>query len=205
MMLKLLPILLMVMTFFNGCADLSQSIIKEIRENQDGIKSELEELKDGLEEELKDGLEAELKDGLEKELNGWLKTISKYGITQEKDLEGKRKLGRDDYVGSYQAEYTRFNGKEYLFGGTSMERENGAALKVTYSLKIQSGTAALYWMSSADEHIILGEKEIHMIAEATSDDVYEITLNAGDNYIVVEGDNFTGSLSVKVTDEGEAK
>lgn len=47
--------------------------------------------------------------------------------------------------------------------------------------------------------------ETNCVVEATSDDVYEITLNAGDNYIVMEVDNFTGSLSVQVTDEGEPK
>ena len=40
-----------------------------------------------------------------------------------------------------------------------MERENGSTLKVTYSLNIKSGTAALYWLGSTDEHIILGDKE----------------------------------------------
>ncbi len=187
MLHKLFLILLLVITCFNGCTDLGRGIVKEIRENQDGIKSELEEFKDGL----------------EAEINDWLGSISKYELTKEKDLKGKRKLGRNDYVGSYEAEYTGFSGREYLFGGTSVEWENGTELKVTYSLRIQSGTAALYWLSSEDEHIIFGEKEVHMIAEISSDDVYEITLTAGDNFIVVEGDQFTGSLSIKVTDEGE--
>ena len=48
-------------------------------------------------------------------------------------------------------------------------------LKVTYSLNIKSGTAALYWLGSTDEHIILGDKEEHMIAEVTAEDVYEFT------------------------------
>lgn len=79
-----------------------------------------------------------------------------------------------------------------------MERENGSTLKVTYSLNIKSGTAALYWLGSTDEHIILGDKEEHMIAEVTDEDVYEFTFNAGDNFIVLKGDDFTGSLSLKV-------
>lgn len=69
------------------------------------------------------------------------------------DLKGQRKTGVDEYVGSYEASYTRFNGKEYIFGGTLLERENGTALKATYSLKIESGTAALYWLSSPESHI----------------------------------------------------
>ncbi len=79
-----------------------------------------------------------------------------------------------------------------------MECENGSTLKVTYSLNIKSGTAALYWLGSTDEHIILGDKEEHMIAEVTDEGVYEFTFNAGDNFIVLKSDEFTGSLSLKV-------
>ena len=43
-----------------------------------------------------------------------------------------------------------------------------------------------------------GDKEVHMITKATADDVYEFTMTAGDNFIVLEGNDFTGSLSLKV-------
>ena len=35
-----------------------------------------------------------------------------------------------------------------------------------------------------------------MITKATADDVYEFTMTAGDNFIVLEGNDFTGSLSL---------
>lgn len=181
-MRRLIPLLLVMLTCLTGCADLGSGIIKELEDNKEGIKSELEELRDGLKDEFDD----------------WAGAVSKYSITKDKDLKGKRKLGSDNYVGSYEAQYTRFNGKEYIFGGTSMERDNGAELKVTYSLIIQSGTAALYWLGSPEEHIISGDKEIHTIAEVTAGDVYEFTMTPGDNFIVMEGSNFTGSLSLKV-------
>lgn len=98
----------------------------------------------------------------------------------------------------HEAEYHQFHGTEYLFGGTSVDREQGNALKVTYSLTIRSGKAALYWLGSPKEHIISGDKEVHTIAEVNGSDVYEFTMSPGDNFIVIEGDNFTGSLSLKV-------
>lgn len=184
-MRRVIPLLLVMLTMFTGltgCAELDSGIIKEFEDNKDGIKSELKELKDGLVEEF----------------NDWVGTVSKYAITKDKDLKGTRKLGSDNYVGSYEAQYTRFNGKEYIFGGTCVERDKGEELKVTYSLNIQSGTAALYWLGSPEEHIISGDKEIHTIAEVTAGDVYEFTMSPGDNFIVVKGSNFTGSLSLKV-------
>lgn len=185
MLRKLIPALLLIlilMTSLTGCMGLGRGIIKEFEDNKDGIMSEVNELKDGIADEL----------------NDWLESISKYNITKDKNLKGERKLGVDNYVGSYEAEYIQFNGKEYIFGGTSMERENGNTLKVTYTFGIESGTAKLYWLGSTEDHIISGDKEEHIIVEVAANDVYEFTISAGDNFIVLKGDDFTGSLSLKV-------
>lgn len=37
-----------------------------------------------------------------------------------------------------------------------------------------------------------------MIAEMTAEGVYEFTFNAGDNFIILKDDDFTGSLLLKV-------
>lgn len=179
--LLLLSILTVSLT---GCGmdDLFDGFVKEYEDNKDGIKSEIKELKDGL----------------RNEINDWMSSASQYSLTKDKDLTGKRKCKGDNYVGTYQADYNEFNGKEYIFGGTSMKRVDGSALTVTYSIRIQSGEAVLYWLESTDEHIILGDKEKHIIAKATDEDVYSFTVNAGDNFIVFEGDSFTGSLSLQV-------
>lgn len=181
--ISVLLLLTVLMTSLTGCGmDLVHGIIKEYEDNKDGIKSELHELKDGI----------------KNEFNDWMCSISQYCLTEDNNLKGEREFGVDDYVGSYEAEYIRFNGEEYIFGDTSMERENGSTLKVTYSLNIKSGTAALYWLGSTDEHIIFGDKDEHIITEVTAEDVYEFTFNVGDNFIVLKGDDFTGSLSLKV-------
>ena len=182
---RFIPALLLVVTLMfclTGCSDIGRGLLNELEDNKEGIKSEL----------------GELKDGLKAEINEWMGFASKYAITKDKDLKGERKLGVDEYAGSYEASYTQFNGKEYIFGGTLLKREFGTALKAAYSLKIQSGTAALYWLGSPDSHIISGDKEVHMITKTTADDVYEFTMTPGDNFIVLEGNDFTGSLSLKV-------
>lgn len=63
-----------------------------------------------------------------------------------------------------------FNGEEFIFGGTALERDNGSNLEATYSLTITSGKATLYWLSSGEEHII---------SEKSSDDseLTEASLN----------------------------
>ena len=182
-LISALLLLAVMMTCLTGCGmDLIRGIIKEYEDNKDGIISEFRELKDGM----------------LNEFNDWIDSITQYTLTEDKKLKGEREHGMDDYVGSYEAEYIRFNGEEYIFGGTLPDRKNGSALKVTYSLNIESGKAALYWLESADGHILLGDKEQHMIAEVTAEDVYKFTFDAGYNFIVLKGHDFTGSLSLVV-------
>lgn len=175
--------LLILLTSLTGCGmELARGIIKEYEDNKEGIKSELQELKDGLKEEI----------------NDWMGSASRYSLTTDENLVGERKSGADNYAGTYKAEYSQFNGEEFIFGGTSLGRESGSTLKVTYSLSIQSGTATLYWLESEEEHVIFGEKVKYVIAEVTAADVCEFTVDAGDNFIVLMGNDFIGRLSLEV-------
>ncbi len=119
----------------------------------------------------------------------WMESFSKYSLTKNSNLHGVKTNGIDEYTGSYEAKYERFNGKEFILGGTCLERNKGSNLKATYTLEITSGKATLYWLGS-------GEK--HTIADSNADTTYEFTLSSGDNYIVLEGDKFSGNLSLKV-------
>ncbi len=179
----ILLLLLILLTSLTGCGmELARGIIREYEDNKEGIKSELQELKDGLKEEI----------------NDWIGSVSRYSLTADENLVGERKTGADNYVGTYEAEYCQYNGEEYIFGGTSLGRESSNTLKVTYSLSVQSGTATLYWLKSEGEHIIFGDKEKHVIAKVTAVDVCEFSVDAGDNFIVLKGNDFTGSLSLEV-------
>lgn len=135
--------------------------------------------------------EGSLKENLIDGFDSWMQLFSKHALTKDKNLQGEREKGADQYTGSYSALYDGFNGEEFIFGATALERIQGSDLKVTYSLKITSGSATLYWISSGEEHII---------AEENADDVYKFTISSGDNYIVLKGSNFSGSLQLTVED-----
>ena len=85
--------------------------------------------------------------------------------------------------------------REFIFGGTALERDNGSNLEATYSLTITSGKATLYWLSSGEEHII-SERKAQTI-------LIKFTLSSGDNYIVLRGDDFSGNLELTVKDVQE--
>lgn len=158
-----------------GCGtDLRKGLIKEYKDNIDEIRQELEELWDGL----------------LTEINDWSESFATQSITKDQDLTGKRERGADNYVGTYEATYTQFDGEEFIFGGTSFKRIDGSDLYATYSLTIQSGEATLYWME--------GDNKI-VIAETSDEGAYEFTIHAGKNFIVLEGEMFTGTLALKVS------
>ena len=130
-----------------------------------------------------------VKDNVINGFNDMLQHFSKYALTDENDLQGDKTKGEDTYTGSYTADYEDFNGEEYIFGGTALERDKGSDLTVTYELTVDSGTVKLYWRDKEEEKII---------ADASDTGTYSVTLEEGDNYLTLEGDDFCGSLRVTV-------
>ena len=155
-------------------ADLGKGLIKEYEDNKEGIHQELGELWEGFLEEA----------------NDWSESFATHSITKDQDLIGNREKGIDNYVGTYEATYTQFDGEEYIFGGTSVKRGEGSNLYATYSLTVQSGEATLYWMNGDDKIVI---------ADTSNEGIYEFTIHAGKNFIVLEGETFTGTLDLNVS------
>ncbi len=121
--------------------------------------------------------------------DGWMQNFSRHALTKEQELQGEKSKGKDTYTGSYTAIYEKFNGEEIIFGGTALERRAGNCLTVTYTLKVTSGEASLNWLHDNKEHII---------AEADGNNTFEVTLGPGDNYILLRGEDFQGSLELSV-------
>lgn len=130
-----------------------------------------------------------VKDNVINGFNDMLQHFSKYALTDENDLQGDKTKGDDTYTGSYVADYEDFNGEEYIFGGTALERDKGSDLTVTYQLTVDSGTVRFYWRD---------KEEGKIIADASDTGTYSVTLEEGDNYLTLEGDDFCGSLRVTV-------
>ena len=175
MMRKLISAAVSVLLLVNlaGCGtDLVKGFIKEYEDNKEGIHQELGELWDGFLEEA----------------NDWSESFATHSITKDQDLIGNRERGAD--VGTYEASYTQFDGEEYIFGGTTLKREDGGDLYAAYSLTIQSGEATLYWMNGDDKIVI---------ADTSNEGIYEFTIHAGKNFIVLEGEMFTGTLDLNVS------
>lgn len=128
-----------------------------------------------------------IKDIFIENFHSLLQHFSTYALTDKKDLQGNIIRGKDTYTGSYTADYEYFNGKEYIFGGTSPEQDKENTLTITYHLKIDSGTASLYWMDKGKTQII---------ADTNTNGTYSFTIDEGDKYLILKGNDFYGTLHV---------
>ena len=130
------------------------------------------------------------KDEILDQYNNVVQLAGNATLTGDLSLKGKRTYGDDHYTGTYVADYKDFSKTEYLFGGTSIERENGKDISVSCDLEITEGTAQVFWVSGSDDPMIL--------LEATGSYSKTITLPEGGNYIGVIGNNFTGHLEMNI-------
>lgn len=130
------------------------------------------------------------KDEILDQYNNVVQLAGNATLTGDFSLEGKRTYGDDHYTGTYVADYKDFSKTEYLFGGTSIEREKGKDISVSCDLEITEGTAQVFWISGSNDPVILLE---------TTDSYSEtITLPEGGNYIGITGNNFTGHLEMNI-------
>ena len=122
--------------------------------------------------------------------NNIVQSAGSIELTGNLSLKGTKEKGIDDYTGTYQADYKDFSNTEYLFGGTTINREAGNDISVTCTLEVIDGTAKVFWISGADEPVTL--------IETTGTYSNTLTLPDGGNYIGIECDNFTGSIEMNI-------
>lgn len=170
----------------SGCSTAMQSLA-------DGTDAVLNGLADGADQALGDLSEADdgqAKDSIVKAFGELVGDAGNAALTPQSKLQGHRENGADDYTGSYEATYSEFAGTEILFGGTTLERKAGSTIHITCSLSLESGEAAVFLRSGADDPVILlsesGEYDGTVEVDGTS------------TYIGVWGDQADGTVSIEI-------
>ena len=130
------------------------------------------------------------KDEILDQYDNIVRSAGNTALTNDLSLKGDRTYGVDRYTGTYTADYNNFSKTEYLFGGTTIERENGKDISVSCDLEITEGTAQVFWISGSDDPVIL--------LEATDSYSETITLPKGGNYIGITRNNFTGHVELDI-------
>ena len=122
--------------------------------------------------------------------NQALQAIGDDALTGSGELQGRRRQGADSYVGTYEAEYEDFSGREILFGGTALEREGGNEVSISCDIDGEDGELTLLLQTGAEEPVVL--------CGAGRSYSGTVELPPASNYIIVEAEGFTGSLNLTV-------
>lgn len=117
------------------------------------------------------------------------RVVGDFSLTKDSKLKGHRIFGKDHYVGEYKVEYKDFNGKEILFGGTTIERDNGDSIHLKIEVLDSVGDLNIYMRLKDKQDVI-----------ASSDGIYELEFNVkdGSNYFIIEGKNYSGKINVNI-------
>ncbi len=130
------------------------------------------------------------KDEILESYNEVIQFAGNFRLTSDFLLEGRRKCGVDRYTGEYTADYDNFSKTEYLFGGTTIDREYGKEVSVFCRIEGESGSAELFWESGSEETTVL------LDADGTYRET--LTLPEGGNYIGIAGEHFTGEVELRI-------
>lgn len=163
----------------NGLADGTDIVLNGLSEGADQALGGLSEADDG-----------QAKDSIVNAFSELVGDAGNAALTPQSKLQGHKENGVDDYTGAYEATYSEFTGTEILFGGTTLEREAGSTIHITCSLSLESGEAAVFLRSGADDPVILlsesGEYDGTIEVDGTS------------TYIGVWGDQAEGTVSIEI-------
>lgn len=112
-------------------------------------------------------------------------------LTNKSKLKGTRKFEKDHYTGTYQVTYKDFTGKEVIFGGTTIEKDEE---NINVKLNIEKSQGNIKVIMN-----LKGQEE----ALATKDGSYEFDFNVknGSNYLIIEADNYSGEVHIETKEE----
>ena len=110
--------------------------------------------------------------------------ISQSQITEDKNLIGKRN-SQDYYTGQYNAKCENQIGRDVVFGGGSLKEKS---IKISGTIKTEKGKATIRVRQNEDV------KEYSV----NNDEVFvaELSLENGGNYIMIDYDDFSGTVQI---------
>lgn len=169
-----------------GCSDVYQTLA----DGKNAVINGLVDAKNGIVDAAADAVGDEPKEAILGALNALNEAGGETALTSDTFLKGKRTKGTDSYTGTYSADYNKYSGTEVVFGGTTIERDEGNALEVSCSLKVEEGKAIIFLKSGSSDPVVL----LETINEYTG----SIDVGNGSNYIGVWGDDFIGSVGISI-------
>ena len=146
----------------SGCSGMMQSladgtdaVLNGLAEGTDQVAGALADMTDAALGAAADATDDSVKDAILDAYSSLMETAGSWALTPDRSLQGERVRGEDDYTGTYAADYEDFSGTELLFGGTTLDREDGDTVEVTGSPAVVEGEAATFLCSGPQEPVVL--------------------------------------------------
>ena len=127
------------------------------------------------------------KEGVINVYNLFLKDVSTNGLTRDNKLEGERKFGIDEYVGTYNANYNNKTKEETIFGGTVLDRKNGNTISLRVKVEKQSGNIQIISNSGTESEVLIND---------TGEIEKTVNVKEKSYYLKVKVTDFTGNIEI---------
>lgn len=127
------------------------------------------------------------------QVKDWTETLGKKQITKDSDLCGERILEQegDYYSGSYNAQIEQITGRDVVFGGAGTEERT---IICSGNIDRESGSIKI--------RVRMNEEVVYISPNENGHFEKEFSFESGGNYIMVDYEDFTGSIELRCT-EGE--
>lgn len=109
-------------------------------------------------------------------------------LTKDNDLIGKRSFGIDHYTGTYVSNYENSTKNEIIFGGTTLNRDEGN-IHIKIYLEKASGEITIKMNLNEEEKILTKDSGLYE---------FDFNVKSGSNYFVIDTNNFTGNVDILI-------
>lgn len=125
------------------------------------------------------------------QISEWTGTLGKKQLTTDTDLCGTRTLEQEEdfYTGTYTARVEQMTGRDVIFGGAGVEERT---MICSGMVNITSGDIKI--------RVRMNEDVVYITPDENGDFEAEFSFVSGGNYIMVDYEDFTGSIDLICTE-----
>ena len=114
-------------------------------------------------------------------------------ITPYQSFEGSRTSDNDAFQATYDASVVGFDGQDILVADTDLKENECREITIQYSFDVQSGNCQLIYISPELEEKVLSKSGSGSVT---------VQLQAGANYIGINGTDYSGTIQIAVPVSG---
>lgn len=174
--------------FFSRLAETKNDVLSILVNGKNSAIEQLTDSKESILEETSEKIGDGPQNAILEAFSVLTNTVGKTALTNNNTLKGTRIFNTDTYTGEYKADYEDFSGVEILFGGTSLERQEGKSIQLNCSMEGENGEAIIF--------IRKGNQDPVVCVNTEGEYVNKIDITGSSTYVGVWANEFTGHVTI---------